>query len=659
MYIPIRLQCEFLSLDAPTEPLDVSCLTRPMRHTDLKAFFRSLLDVRRAALYFNDCTGLPKSPALGSAHSLVASLMDSLESDWKTAFEAHVAEIQKEYAALLRGAGRSGKHGSGAILAPPIPSPKTARVAVAMSTASQDLLNDTIKLDKTIRHSLLSEIGCMPTAISQQSPLAILASRGMLSYCRATDFGTAFPDRLKTGPSTGCIYVDHELFDSYFGHLLITGPAGFGKTSFCRWNVLRDSDRLVTDQADVLPVYVPLYTLAHRAIGGVDDAFFVSSDLRTLVKDPKRSTHIRLYLDGLDEVPDVTRRAEIMNLARYATEITPRLQVIATARDHVRAAWLDWLPRVVVMPLRREQQERLVKNWLVEEADVKAFFDELATCEPLQPLMAVPLLGTLIAAVYKKRRNLPSNRSSLYGLFIELLCGGWDTIKGINRGGTFGAHDKQLILTRLAGLNHMGERREASIAEFRTAIKDSLAALSEFWPDLLEEVIEDGLLTKAGEILLFNHLSFQEYLAAVDLSEPTGERSIQALRQYLKGNDWWREVMLFYVALSHGLTTWSLGWLGRRKTYLQSCLLQLRNRWTRACCFSERDFGDLTPTTNPECKQRTQYGNELSIHQMAELTYEMRFAALRVLKRTWRSMTKTKQASGRTVNSICPPCQYD
>jgi predicted NACHT family NTPase len=49
----------------------------------------------------------------------------------------------------------------------------------------------------------------------------------------------------------------------------------------------------------------------------------------------------------------------------------------------------------------------------------------------------------------------------------------------------------------------------------------------------------------------FAHLSFQEFLAAKDLiGDPLATRANNTLQSFPGGDNWWREVLLFYIGLS-------------------------------------------------------------------------------------------------------------
>ena len=177
-----------------------------------------------------------------------------------------------------------------------------------------------------------------------------------------------------------------------------------------------------------------------------DEAFFDSPELRVLLESPPPDTSVLLSLDGLDEVPNADHQRKIMELARQAVAASPELRVIVTARDHIVGPWLNNVPRLNVLPLTEAQQFTLAERWLGSQKSGQAFFEHLRNVSPLRRLMEAPLLATLIPAVYKKQGFLPPNRTALYDLFIELLCGGWDAAKEIQRHDRFGIHDKRLVL---------------------------------------------------------------------------------------------------------------------------------------------------------------------------------------------------------------------
>jgi hypothetical protein len=254
----------------------------------------------------------------------------------------------------------------------------------------------------------------------------------------------------------------------------------------------------------------------------------------------------------LDEVTTVTQRDRLINLAQELARKHPTVQIIVTARDYVIGPRLRWLNRIHLSELSDEQVTQLVANWLGNDAaEHDEFCTQLSRARTLRPLMHVPLLGTLIIAVFRRMKSLPESKVRLYEMFVDLMCGGWDLAKNVRRATRYGSQVKLGVLTRLAGLLHTNRKREGGEDDIRTAVSQTARAFSNQWRNLFDELLEDGLLTRLGSYgIAFSHLSFQEYLTASELTDPTGTRNQNVLKLYLSGEDWWREVLAFYVGMS-------------------------------------------------------------------------------------------------------------
>ena len=147
-------------------------------------------------------------------------------------------------------------------------------------------------------------------------------------------------------------------------------------------------------------------------------------------------------------------------------------------------------------------------------------------------------------------RLLPT-KVELYKTFVDLLCGGWDLAKGVLRDAKFGKTPKMLVLCKLAGLVHDKKTRFFKRALFQKAISLALSkALVEKDESLINELIEDGIVIKSGNGFEFAHFSFQEFLAAKDLANDIRVLRIrEVLRKYIDGDNWWKEVISFYIGL--------------------------------------------------------------------------------------------------------------
>lgn len=340
--------------------------------------------------------------------------------------------------------------------------------------------------------------------------------------------------------------------------LMIAAPAGYGKTSFCRWHALKDAENFSTGRSQVIPVYVALHSMPRQGEFSFEESCLGHLGQSALLSRTgaanaaERYDHIRLYLDGLDEIPSAKRRHALMEAVRSGLERYPHIQLVLAARDYVYGSWLSWLPRLYISPFTPTQIGQLVSNWFGSESpESQRFINQLALSPTLENVMRTPLLATLTILVYRQTGRLPENRVRLYEMFVELLSGGWDLAKGVQRGSKFGSAVKLIVLKRLAYRVHKQGGRQFGQVDLATTVRSSLSdsALSR-WEELTEELLQDGLLVRAGKSYEFSHQSFQEFLAAKALlGDPAVRRAQEILEAYLLGDSWWTDAMGFYVVL--------------------------------------------------------------------------------------------------------------
>lgn len=380
-----------------------------------------------------------------------------------------------------------------------------------------------------------------------------LSSSSLATYCSVENLHYASPGIIEREQTPSKILaLDRNIIDMHGTNILIAGPPGMGKTSFCKWRVLQDYEQLRAHTSKTLSLYVPMYRLNTRDLCTFERAFLRDHQFADLWNS-RRSNDLafRLYLDGLDEVADVDIQEQFLQLALDAVRIEQRLSVVVTGRDYVSAPALRHFVRITVERFSAPQLENFIGNWF--EADEKAkrrFTAELDKLPALREIMKVPLLGTLVLRVYQSTGSLPGSRVKLYGMFTELLAGGWDLAKKVNRGSAFGPIPKITVLANLADRLQEARRREFTAPDFAGAVREVLPAYKARAQEILSEVCRDGLIISEGQYFSFAHLSFQEYLSATHLTQPGGDKARRAIRRYLSGDEWWGEVVKFYLALS-------------------------------------------------------------------------------------------------------------
>ncbi len=451
----------------------------------------------------------------------------------------------------------------------------------------------------------------------QKNPLPFQASQkaDYKTYARIRELAQLAPSVLRKTSEVVCQSYPEDLLERTSHHLFITAPAGYGKTSFCKWNALNDVDRLISGISKVIPVYVPLHQLASATLSSCEQAFFDSAEVRGLVSGARaKGRTIRLYLDGLDEVSSPAQRETLMSLALEATTKYEGTQAIVTGRTYVMGDGFQWLTRLLLSELNDSQLEKLIRNWLSAQPEILAAFNiELEKTSSLKPLMRTPLLGTLVIAVFKRTSSLPDSKVRLYETFVDLMCGGWDVAKNVRRDTKYGSEAKLRILTRLAGILHLNERREAFEGDQRAAVSQVMGSFIFETVPLFEEMLEDGLIQKVGSgSVAFSHLSFQEYLCARELMDPQGLRSSQALKNYLRGDDWWREPVSFLIGMLQRPSE-TEAWLKRTSEDLKDKAPDIERRYD----FLQSALRDAWPGWPSKAAMPSFYGTRVGTSQSA------------------------------------------
>jgi formylglycine-generating enzyme required for sulfatase activity len=303
-----------------------------------------------------------------------------------------------------------------------------------------------------------------------------------------------------------------------------------------------------------------------------------------------------ILFDGLDEVPDQSRRVQIKQAVQDFAASFSKCRFLVTSRTYAyqRQDWkLDGFAETQLLPFTPGQMARFVDVWYAHMVQLERL--PLATArgrgEALKrvawynrhvgELAERPLLLTLIAKVQSEKGGvLLEKREELYDKALEMLLNEWEQMKV--RVGADGAKeyepslgewlkasrdDIRRQLNRLAFDAHSGQSELVETADIPqekviAALLEASANREDVKVKRLEEYLRDraGILTEHGvKLYQFPHRSFQEYLAACHLTDDDFPDKLAKLA--CNDPNRWREVVLLAgakAARGSSLNAWAL-----------------------------------------------------------------------------------------------------
>ncbi|WP_168163478.1 GUN4 domain-containing protein [Calothrix sp. 336/3] len=395
-----------------------------------------------------------------------------------------------------------------------------------------------------------------------------------------------------------CLAARDEKGKNLYKKLVILGRPGSGKTTLLRYLTLiyatKQEQNIHVENSQRIPKLIPilfylreirdiiisqnpaLETLIQQQIEKLIEKFKITNQNLSIpshwVTNKLQQNKLLIMLDGLDEVADKIQRQQVRTWVDEQMQAHPDTIFILTSRpngykevqSHISVDELE------VQPFNREQITDFLQRWYLQ-TEIKSragqcdegvrqiaaeqahnLINRIVNNRSLVAMAVNPLLLKMIATVHRRGNVLPGKRVELYKDICQILLEKRQRAKNIIDGLT--ASQKQSILQEIALQLMLARKRDFTLNEAETWISQQLTTLPKLnnTDDFIKHVRDDCALLVEKEIgeYEFAHLSFQEYLAAVEIIESNQE---SILIQNID-KTWWSETIRLYAAQAKDAT---------------------------------------------------------------------------------------------------------
>ncbi|MGK3960208.1 NACHT domain-containing NTPase [Sorangium sp. So ce118] len=353
--------------------------------------------------------------------------------------------------------------------------------------------------------------------------------------------------------------------------LLIVGEPGSGKSTLLAYlatRAARGELDISTPGPELAPIpfLVPVRSLQETAASPEGIAGAAGAEPWFVAAALQRGRAL-LLVDGLDEARTETA-GKVLPTLTATLDAYPGSSAIVTTRPAAAPGKEESAPRgfasARLVPMTRDEVGIFIDRWCLAaelslnkprgqaEIDARGAADDLKervrASRAIEKLAQTPLLCSVICVVHRfLGQRIPERRVALYEAITNVLLYEWDRAKFAEDAalGNLDAHAKRALLARLALSMH-----KARVAELPA--EEVVRRLAAHLPDLgrpeaeaaaLVTEIRDRngvLVERAPGSFAFSHLTFQEYLAAMELVN--GHAYDELLHRYK--DRWWHEVIV-------------------------------------------------------------------------------------------------------------------
>jgi formylglycine-generating enzyme required for sulfatase activity len=357
--------------------------------------------------------------------------------------------------------------------------------------------------------------------------------------------------------------------------LLVVGDPGSGKSTFLK----RVAFQLCNEYqaGGLLPVRIEAAVLSayiaqqhERKLGPADPASpeWISVFLGAQSEEKNRGLgpedfrvwlkagRCHVLIDGLDETPDEPSRERLAKLIREAAAAFDGCRFVVTSRPEGKVPISDF-EEALIGDLEPEAIRAFLGKlarqlYQDDETKERKFREELETAvngrREIRKMTRNPVMLTALAVLQHNNVKLPEKRVDLYGSILDWLS------KQRAKPGRMPASDCLLRLRELAleMQNHEeGRQKQVPLAWAGEKLTRHFANREAAERFLRAEQADSGIVVSRGKDIAYWHLTFQEYLAALEAAgwEDADQHKLLLARSAKIYKPEWRETVLLYGGL--------------------------------------------------------------------------------------------------------------
>jgi formylglycine-generating enzyme required for sulfatase activity/3',5'-cyclic AMP phosphodiesterase CpdA len=330
------------------------------------------------------------------------------------------------------------------------------------------------------------------------------------------------------------------LLDALRAHrtLLVVGDPGAGKSTFLKLVAFQLCDEFAG--GGLLPVLIQASVLSafvEKGGGPVDPASpeWIVSFLGSQCEEKNRALGAdyfrarlqaggcHLLIDGLDETPDDRTRVRLVKLIREAAAAFDGCRFTVTSRPEGKKAIAgfeealigDLEPEAIREFLAKLARQLYPEDGPKEEVFLADLVGAVNGRREIRKMTRNPVMLTALAVLQHNNVKLPEKRVDLYGSILDWLS------KQRAKPGRMAAGDCLLRLREMAlamQTHEEGRQKQVRLAWAGEQLRGRFGGKEAAEQFLRSEQADSGIVVSRGKELAFWHLTFQEYLAALEIA---------------------------------------------------------------------------------------------------------------------------------------------